>query len=181
MPTVILEIDIDEALAQEYFEYAGYHVRDMRDPFRRVADEVILEAVEGQFNEKGARSGSPWPPLSDEYWEWKELNYPGMPMLRLTDRMYNAMLNDPRAFHITRDSLRYAPRDPKVEFHQSGQSRERGGTLPPRRTVELIAEDYEQIQFIFQDWLDELRAANIRRGAPGEAVLPAPNVYIFGL
>lgn len=159
---VILSTDIDAGLAEAWFEYAGYKIRDAREPLDDVMHRVVWPAIREQLRTEGVRSGEKWPGLSTKYESWKIQRYPGEPMLRLTHDMEKALF-DSRSYRVTSDSLVYRPNDEKVAWHQEGADRERN-VLPQRTIVELITEDYEDIEGIFQNWLDELRTANIRRG-----------------
>jgi hypothetical protein len=176
---VILRVDIDIATADAYFLYAGYKIRDAREPLRDVMHEVVWPAIRGQLDEKGARSGAPWQELSEEYGAWKELRYPGEPILRLTGAMERSLF-DPFSYRVTMQNLTYRPLDEKVSWHQTGAERSRGGRLPQRVIVELTVEDYETVDDIFTEWLDELRTANARRGPLGTPP-GAPSIDILGI
>lgn len=179
MSWVILDIDVDTALADAWFEYAGYHIRDAREPLRRSMLEVVFPAIREQLDTSGAHAGTPYEPLADEYGAWKELAYPGEPILRLTHDMERALF-DPLSYRVTRDLLEYRPRDFKVAYHQEGrEAGAKGGYMPARPPVALSVGDVEEIETIFTDWLDELRVTNRRRGSDTFGAIP-PNINILG-
>lgn len=175
---ILLEIDIDEFTAQEWFTYAGYHIRDAREPLRTTMHDVIWPAIREQLDSQGGRSGRAYDPLSEEYGEWKELHYPGQPILRLTGDMDRALFA-PNSYRATRDSLRYRPQSDYAHYHQEGGYVE--GRPPQRVIIELIPEDYHKMEGIFQSWLDELRFSNTRRPNTTGDSSGIPDVNILGL
>lgn len=174
---LLLQIGIDEQKAQEYFTYAGYKIRDARDPLRDTMLRVVWPAIREQLATEGARGGTPWPELSAKYAAWKDLHYGVLPVLYLEGAMWDALF-DRQSYRVTRESLRYRPRNDYAHWHQDG------GYIPgrpPQRTIiDLIPEDYDQVEIIFQDWLDELRVTNRARGNE-TGFLSGPSIDILGL
>lgn len=163
MAELILIVEIDETLAQEYFDYAGAKIRDAREPFREVMHEVIFPAMREQMDSEGERSGDPWQELSEKYRLWKESSpWGGAPILELTGKMERALF-DSHSYRATKDHLTYAPKSDYAHWHQGGGYVE--GRPPQRKILELIFEDELHIEGIFENWLDELRTANPRRGS----------------
>jgi hypothetical protein len=174
---IILDIDIDTALAQAYFDYAGYHVRDARPPLTDVKNFVIIPAIRGQLSSRGVRGGKPYEPLSLDYEKRKAADGYGMePILRRTGAMEMALF-DEDAFHITSQHLDYEPDSEYAFWHQVG-----GyvfGRPPQREIIVLTTSDAEEIEDIFTIWLDDLRTANTRRGVPDANMRPGiPDVFI---
>lgn len=177
---IYFHIEVDDHQAKEFFVYAGYHIRDARDPFRRVAYEVILPGLVEQFDTEGERTGG-WEPLDDDYLEDKiKAGYGNKPILERTGAMKRDLL-DPLAFHVTKDHLSYNPSDfnqvaeygNRYDFyHQTGE-----GRVPARPWLVLTPNDERQIAEIFYEWLDELRLANRRRPNTGVYLGPLPEGY----
>jgi hypothetical protein len=65
------EMRVHDGELQAWFKYAGYKARDAREPFRRIAFEVILPAIEEQFATEGDRSGDFWEDLTEPYGMYK--------------------------------------------------------------------------------------------------------------
>lgn len=167
---VFLTIDIDDALAKEYFDYAGYKIRDARDPLKQVMHDVIFPAIREQLDTEGMRSGDPWPALNEKYREWKELNYPGEPILRLTGALESELFAY-HSYYITRSAIHYEPQSDYGHYHQTGGYVY--GRPPQRVILDITGEDEVMIEGIFELWLDELRTFNRRRGAPIETFRPS--------
>ena len=181
MYPVILDIDIDTAQADAYFAYAGYKIRDAREPLRRSMLEVVFPAVREQLDTAGAHAGTPYQPLTTPYRGWKERHYPGQPILRLTGDMERELF-DPLSYRVTSDELIYRPKDPKVAYHQTGRNVSgKGGYMPARPPVALSADDIGQIDDIFTEWLDELRLGNRARPNFTLPGIGAPPINILGL
>jgi phage gpG-like protein len=161
-----------EEQAKAFFDYAGYKVRDMRDPFHRVKDEVILLGLHVQFNTEGGRTGG-WISLNADYEEDKFAKWGYKPILEASGLMKQKLL-DPDAFHITQKRLVYSPDAPEYAVaHQTGAERPRGD-LPPRPWLVVTFDDEDKIYDIFYEWLDELRHANRRRPNSGVYMGPMP-------
>lgn len=184
---VFLETKIEDDKVQAFLTYAGYHIRDARDPLERVMQDVVFPAIGGQLDSEGARGGSPYEELSPEYLERKiREGYGGQPILRRTGDMAGRNVGDrygdlfaDNSYRATRDSLRYAPRNRAAHWHQTGGYV--AGQPPQRQILQLTVEDDHEIQDIFNLWLDELRVANARRpNAPDPDTRPsAPDFFIL--
>lgn len=162
---MIVRIDVDSLQATAFFDYAGRKVRDARKPLRDVRDWVIIPAVTEQLDSEGDRGFYPWPDLSPKYEIRKdEDGYGDRPILEREGDMRRALLSK-RAFIITRSELEYEPEraNPEVDYagwHQGGGYV--AGRPPQRTIVDLIPEDEEEIEMIFEAWLDDLREAGGR-------------------
>ena len=173
---VLLSIDIDDALVQEWLAYAGYHIRDARDPLGEIRDEVIRPAIEEQIRTQGMRSGDPYRELTEPYRLRKEAQYGVQPILVASGDMRDD-LDEVTAYRITRDSMTYEPSNDYAHWHQTGGYVE---NRPPQRIIlKLIPNDYQVIENIFQDWLDDLRVANRRRPSDTPGGQSMPNIFIL--
>lgn len=173
MAVNFIDVDVDARQLQEFFVFAGFKARDLRDPLRKSMEEVVIPAVRDQILSQGVRSGNPYPPLDEEYERWKteEVGF-AYPMLIRSGDMLKA-LTDSTSYRVFRNSAYYRPQDiDYAHWHQTGGTK-RG--QPPRRVIlSLIPEDEHHIQNIFQAWLAELRDAN--RARRGSALSPVFNI-----
>lgn len=177
MTVVVLEIDVDSATTHAWFQYAGYHIRDAREPLREVFDEVLLPGVEAQFDTEGESAGTPWEQLTEDYEARKIAKYGFMPILEASGKGKRDIIGTPP--RITKMYLRWSPKSDYMHWHQSGGYVP--GRPPQRPWLVITAEDELQIQGIFESWLDELRGGNTRRGAPDAGFLGAvPDITTLG-
>lgn len=156
-----VDIYVDDTQAQEFFDYAGYRSRDLREPLKDVLHSVVLRGIAEQFATQGGRSGG-WAPLSDSYMMRKP---PGLPILMLTGQMAEyLMLGDMPGgpARVTREELRYHPTMDRVSWLHWGAYNGRG-YLPPRHIIEWTNEDDAATEEIFASWLDDVMHANTRR------------------
>lgn len=96
-----------------------------------------------QFSSAGARSGSPWQPLSERYSRWKAVRYPGQPILRATDEMFRSLTEpdaDGSIAEAEPQSLTYGTRNRKAAYHQRGNAR-----LPQRKVLEVTDNDRREV------------------------------------
>lgn len=88
-----------EVLGETVFDRAFSRL-DKLDDFRPIWPSVITEfyAIEqGQFDSEGAAGASgKWRPLSESYRAWKEVHYPGEPILQREHDLVDS-LTDPEA------------------------------------------------------------------------------------
>lgn len=88
MPSAKFEIEVDGVilLAREFIRFDEIQ-REMRTiwPF---VQEAFLRMEREQFrSEGGAGASGRWKPLSEKYRKWKEIKYPGRPILELKTRL----------------------------------------------------------------------------------------------
>lgn len=188
---IILRIDISDAQAQAYFDYAGYKVRDAREPLRQIMHDVVWNAIGKQLDSEGSRGGRPYDQLSDDYLERKiREGYGGQPILRRTGAMAGRNIGDrtgalfaPDSYIVTRTRLIYDPElaDAEVDYtnwHQTGGYE--FGRPPQREILVLIRDDVDSMQDIMTEWLDDLRTANRNRGATDPNFqAPLPDVFVL--
>lgn len=182
---VVVSIEVDDSDAQSFFNYAGYHARDMRDPLEDVLHLIIGPGIVEQFEENppgGHRAGG-WLPLKESYLAAKVAGgYDHRTLIR-TDAMRAELIADIESARVTKDELHFIATDPKVPYHQYGRSGGgRGGVMPARPIVVWTHEDDEKATAIFELWLDRLREANARRGAVDSSLRPSSflNVSVAG-
>lgn len=137
MTEIRLEVFGEEVIARRLSRF-GENVSDFKPLF-----ENIMTLLEGISAETFATQDSgAWPALSPKYAEWKNANYPGKPLMRLTDRLYQSLTTKGSGSvrQIQQTSMRFGTTVPYAAMHQSG-----GGTLPRRRVVHLVEDDKKKI------------------------------------
>ena len=140
------EIDGDQVLNRA-FNRVGQFISDFRPIWPRVADE-IYQINQEQFDSEGGKGASGrWAALSPAYKKWKEVNYPGQPILRLTNALYES-LTDPEApdavYQPSRDELVIGTRVEYATAHQ------RGGRMPARPIFSFTEQQKRRMQKAIQ-------------------------------
>lgn len=110
-------------------------LRGLRPLWRSVLP--YLQRATGQtFASQGGRIGQQWQPLSTGYAKRKARVFPGKPILRATDAMFNSLTSQTgdSVVEMTGDSLVYGTRDRKAKWHQGGTRK------MPRRKILAVTE-----------------------------------------
>jgi hypothetical protein len=71
-------------------------------------------------------ANAPWPALTEAYAKRKAKEFPGKPLLRATDALFESLTATGKAGSVRRPrnlSLEIGTRDPKASFHQEGTDR----------------------------------------------------------
>jgi phage gpG-like protein len=159
---VTYEVDLSDA--ERFFEYAGQHARSMRSPLLR-SRWVLLDHIELAFDTQGSSIGSLWPDLSRSYKPQKEKKWGFIyPILVASGRMKRVATSE-RSARVRGNELIYHVNVPYAGAHQyGGWTDEKGRQHPPQRsffakTPELVGE----IEMVFYEWLEEVKARNVRR------------------
>jgi hypothetical protein len=118
-------------------------LRPVFDAFRPIWQADIVRVF---------RSGglpAPWPPLSPRYAAWKARRYPGMPIMRRTDRLYRSLTgsSSDTVWHTTPRTIRFGTRVPYWRF-----------TSKRRPTLVLLPESFRR--------LSGMAARYVARGKP---------------
>ena len=127
-------------------------VSDFRPIWPRVADEIYAINQE-QFDSEGGKGASGrWAALSPAYKKWKEIHYPGQPILRLANTLFES-LTDPEAadavYQPRKDELVIGSRVPYATAHQ------RGSRGPARPIFSFSEQQKRRIQKAIQVGLVE--------------------------
>lgn len=121
------EAQIDRTLAR----YAD-NVSDALPLWDKLADR-FASVERRQFSSEGGYGSGGWPALSPAYAAWKARAYPGKPILRRTDELYNSLTRRPFGVEVlTPASMTVGSGTDHGRYHQA-----KGGNLPQRRPVEL--------------------------------------------
>lgn len=135
-----------EIQGEAKLDYAIGSISDQIDDWREVWPEVELvfyRATLDQFRTEGARGGERWKPLSDSYRKWKELKYPGQPILVLTGRLRRSLTatGSEESIRIReKKSLTLGSSTPYGRYHQSGTRR-----MAARPPLVFLRNDYGKI------------------------------------
>lgn len=134
------EFDISKAIAA--LQALAERLRDLRPLWQSVLP-YLRKATGQTFATEGARIGESWPALSDGYAKRKARVFPGQPILRATDAMFNSLVGQTgdSVAEMSRDSFTYGTRDRKAQYHQRG-----GGRLPRRRILAVTEADRLEIK-----------------------------------
>lgn len=106
-------------------ERAGANVADWGSYIFPKLTPIFEQAMERQFAAEGAgpRRGH-WAPLTAKYAEWKSRNFPGMPILQRSRRLYDALTQSSSPFArrvFSGNTFDFGTRGvPYATFHQLG-------------------------------------------------------------
>lgn len=129
--TVAGDTQLDRALGRY-----GDALKDMSPAFKDIAESLKKAEVQ-QFASQGGAGGG-WAPLSDGYALWKQINYPGKPILELTGALKASVTGSGPHYveQITKDSLKVGTSLFYALFHQRGT-----GRMPARPVIQLTEEN----------------------------------------
>lgn len=149
MITFRAEVDGIEVLNRG-FNRIEQIITDFRPIWPNVAGEIYAINQE-QFDSEGGKGASgKWAALSPAYKKWKEINYPGQPILQREGRLV-ASLTDPEAadaiYQPGKDELVIGTRVPYATAHQ------RGGRMPQRQIFSFSEQQKTRIQKSIQQGL----------------------------
>jgi phage gpG-like protein len=103
-------VELDRA-----FNRVNEYISDFRSIWPSVTT-TVYSIFNQQFASEGAHGASgKWPALSPAYKKWKEVNYPGQPILRLTNSLYESMTSPEgldSIYRPERDSLTIGSKAP---------------------------------------------------------------------
>jgi phage gpG-like protein len=140
---VNLSIEID---GQKEFDHAvdlfNERIADWREAWPEI-EQVFYRIELEQFNTEGSRGGGRWVPLSPAYKKWKEVRYPGKPILHLTGRLKRSLSvlgGEDSIRDAQPDSLTLGTKVPYAGYHQRGTSK-----MPARPPLELTRDDFTKI------------------------------------
>lgn len=126
-------------------------LRDLRPAWGQVLSYMRLSTAR-QFASEGAHKQTPWTPLNPQYAARKSRKYPGMPILRASDEMFESLIDFGSRNSIAEielQSLTYGTRDPKARFHKTGTAR-----MPARPFVLVTAQDRRAVKGIVRRHLE---------------------------
>jgi len=138
-----IEIDGKEELARA-FDTLGRTVSDFRPAWPEI-EQIFYRIELEQFDSEGARGGGKWQALSPAYRKWKQVHYPGRPILVRTGRLKRSLsvigagggdsIRDFRPLELTLGS-----RVPYGIYHQRGTRK-----MPSRPPMQFKLNDFGKI------------------------------------
>lgn len=138
------------------FTRLALDLRDLREPLRQVAHDVIYPEIRHQFDHDGEPA---WPGLSPGYARLKARRHPGVPLLIASGALRRSLTepDQPHAiYELTADSLTLGTSLPTPGgewnlglLHQLGAAR---ANIPPRLMLRLRAAAQTQAVVIFENW-----------------------------
>jgi phage gpG-like protein len=131
------EVQLDRGIAR----FAD-GVSDYRPIWPVIMDDFYAQEKD-QFATQGAEGGDTWQPLSPAYSAWKEVHFPGQPILQRTGDLERSLTSstDPNSVHIPgRKVLTLGTRVPYAIYHQSIAPR----TMLPRRPEINLPEAFKR-------------------------------------
>lgn len=135
------------------FNRVEEYISDFRSVWPDVATEIYQINVEQFEGEGSAGASGRWAALSPAYKRFKDIQFPGQPILQAEGHMI-ASLTDPEAldaiYRPEQTTLTIGSRDPKARAHHLGL-----GNLPARPIFSLSEKQKRQIQKAIQKGLVE--------------------------
>jgi len=121
---------------------------DLSEPFNAFR-EVWYSITREQFASEGELGEQEWAPLTEAYARWKAKAYPGMPLLRATDRLMQSLLGGPEGvWRAGPRSLQYGSTVPYFEAHMTGTE-----TMPARPPLVLPMAAFEELNRGVMGWV----------------------------
>lgn len=130
------------------FNRIDQFISDFRNVWPSVATE-FYQIEEEQFETQGAAGASgQWAPLSPAYKRWKEIHFPGEPILKLEHPLYESLTSPDALDSIFRpqpDELTIGTKVPYARAHQTG-----AGFMPARPPISMSETHKRRIQKAIQ-------------------------------
>jgi phage gpG-like protein len=123
------QVQMDRGIARFADGIADYR------PVWPVIEDEFYGQVRRQCATEGAEGGEHWKPLSAAYGEWKEVHYPGKPILQRTGDLFKSLTSSSDANAVCieeRKKLTLGSRVSYSIYHQTGTSR-----MPARPEIQL--------------------------------------------
>lgn len=116
-------------------------LRNLRPVWRSILAYLQQATIE-QFATAGGRSRDKWEPLSPAYAIRKAQVWPGKPILRASDRLFQSLTgrNQDSIVEIDARSLIWGTSTPYARYHQRGTAR-----MPQRKIIVVTKADRRQI------------------------------------
>jgi len=120
-------------------ERFGNNIEDFgKFVFPRVTS-LFEKTIDGQFQARGHGTKGPWKALSDDYKKWKDIHFPGKPLLEATGNMRAGLTNGSSGYAFRGTSptvLAFGTQSvPYASYHQTGSP-----TLPVRPPFDFGSE-----------------------------------------
>lgn len=119
------ELDIQISGVQEMVLELDSLIRkssNLSNPFQ-LFQKHWFESIDQVFQDGG--DPVEWPALSPAYEGWKNVAYPGQPIMRASDRLYESLTNQTSEtiWQVGPKHIEFGSRVPYFEYHQTGTSK----------------------------------------------------------
>lgn len=125
---------------------------NLSNPFQRF-QKYWFQDIDESF----AAGGEPieWPALSPAYEGWKSKAYPGQPIMRRSDRLYESLTSQTgdTIWQVGPRHIEFGSRVPYFEFHQTGTSR-----MPARPVLQISSQAVERLRQMIERYVATGRA-----------------------
>lgn len=108
-------------------------VADYRPVWSVIEDDFYAQVTD-QFKTEGAEGGEKWPALSPAYAGWKEIHFPGMPILQRTGALQASLTSRTDANAVVVEERKHLTLGSRIGYgvyHQSTAPRTRLPRRPP--------------------------------------------------
>lgn len=120
---------------------------NLAQPFQRF-QKYWFDDIDASF----AAGGEPveWPALSPAYEAWKGRAYPGQPIMRRSDRLYESLTSQTgdTVWQVGPRHIEFGSRVPYFEFHQTGTSR-----MPARPVLTLSDRALDKLRSMIESYV----------------------------
>ena len=137
----------DTTVYSRAFQMMERQAANLTVPLREIGGMLLADVGE-QFASEGGWGGSSWAPLSDRYSVWKEMHYPGMPLLVATGAMRSAMLDPASSLDVGPHRLVYEPHSDIAIYHQDGTE-----VMPARPMIDIPVLELREWDRVIVRWL----------------------------
>lgn len=149
MPAGFVTLEIETLGTERFVRGFNRYVAQMKD-FTPIFEE-ILEDFRRREEEIFAGEGVPksFAPLSPAYAAWKEMNYPGQPIMQLRGPLKASLIGkaDGTVLKIAPLEAEFGTSVPYAHRHQMGT-----GGMPKREVVQLTEEDKTRWARMIHEW-----------------------------
>lgn len=175
---LLLELNVDDDQAQQFFDYAGYHTRHMSSLFRQIAS-LVHGYVEAQFDTEGYAMSGGWAELAPSTIADRGSEHP---ILEREGILRHDVTRPPSrgaefggGLHYGNGWLTFMPDSYRngvdlVEVHSEGrppqgvnEDGEPYGEMPPRPIWETPMSFDTEISVLALAWLNDVKRTNARR------------------
>lgn len=110
---------------------------------------IWFDAIADAFDAGG--DPQPWPELSPAYAGWKSRAYPGQPIMRRSDQLYESLTNmtSDTIWKVTPRTIEFSSRVPYFIYHQEGRG------VPERPVLTLPLEAAQALNGMLLNYIAE--------------------------
>lgn len=129
----MIQVQIEQHDLQVMLTGLDARLRDLTPVWGKVHD-IMIALLRQHFRTQGAYAGQAWVPLNPAYAAWKKRHYPGKPILRREDTLFESLVNKSHGRHVWRTGpsfAEYGTSVPWARFHHFGTKR----GLPVRKVI----------------------------------------------